>query len=149
MASYTSKNIFMKCQSVVHVILDKIISHLFSQQYTLFFLWEQFYKNIEAQIWSEIFPKTTKNLKYDYGNFPNEGLGAVHYIPYIPGQVHLDLGTKHFKPVPDQGMKNCSQLARGYKTFSPSLFNLWGFKIILRTSTWRDKTSTQFLFSQF
>ena len=30
---------------------------------------EQFYKNIEAQIWSEIFPKTKKNLKYDYGKF--------------------------------------------------------------------------------
>ena len=42
---------------------------------TLFFFIRTIYKNIEAQIWSEIFPKTMKNLKYDYGNFPNESLG--------------------------------------------------------------------------
>ena len=31
-----------------------------------------FYKNIEAQIWSEIIQKNKKNLKYDYENLPNE-----------------------------------------------------------------------------
>ena len=44
--------------------------------------------------------------------------------------MHLEWGTKHFNRVPDRG-----------KTFSSSLFSLWGFKMILWTSTWRDKTS--------
>ena len=33
-----------------------------------------FYKNIEAKIWSEIFPNTMNSLKFDYGNYPNESL---------------------------------------------------------------------------
>ena len=40
----------------------------------LFFI-RAIHKNIEAQIWSEILPKSMKNLKYTYGNLPNESLG--------------------------------------------------------------------------
>ena len=43
---------------------------------------KQFYKNIEAQIWSEFFRKTMKNLKYEYGNFPNESLGQEKYFKH-------------------------------------------------------------------
>ena len=44
-----------------------------------------FYKHIEAQIWSEIFTKTIKNLKYDYGNFSNESLGQVKLFKHVSG----------------------------------------------------------------
>ena len=37
------------------------------------------------QIWSEIFPKTTKNLKYNYGNFPNESLGQEKHFKHVFG----------------------------------------------------------------
>lgn len=36
--------------------------------YTLLFLYETFYMDIEAQIWSEKLPKTAK--KFENGNFP-------------------------------------------------------------------------------
>ena len=43
------------------------------------------YKNIEAQIWSENFPKTMKNLKYEYGNLPNESLGQEKHFKHVFG----------------------------------------------------------------
>ena len=52
--------------------------------YTLFFLWEQFYKNIEAeieaQICSEIFPKTTK---FDHENFFDESLDQEKHFKHV------------------------------------------------------------------
>ena len=45
----------------------------------------QFYRNIEDQIWSEIFPKTMKNFKYDYGNFPIESLGQEKHFKHVFG----------------------------------------------------------------
>ena len=40
-------------------------------QYTFFII--SFLKNIEAQIWSEFFPKTMEDSLSGYGSFPNEG----------------------------------------------------------------------------
>ena len=55
------------------------------EKYTLFFLKELFYKNIEAQILSQNFSKTKKNLKLEYENFPNESLGQVKHFKHVFG----------------------------------------------------------------
>ena len=45
--------------------------------------------NIEAQIRSEIFSKTNKNLKFEYGNFPNESLGQEKHLKHVFGGGNL------------------------------------------------------------
>ena len=55
------------------------------EKYTLFFLKELFYKNFEAQILSQNFSKTKKNLKLEYENFPNESLGQVKHFKHVFG----------------------------------------------------------------
>ena len=48
-----------------------------------FFLKETFYKNIEAQIWCIIFPKTTKNSKFERGNFANESSDKEKHFKHV------------------------------------------------------------------
>ena len=36
-------------------------------------------------MWSEIFPKTMRNLKYERGNFPNESLGPGKHFKHVFG----------------------------------------------------------------
>ena len=42
-----------------------------------FRLEQQFYKNIEARIWSEIFPKTRKNSEFEHAKFSNQKLRPI------------------------------------------------------------------------
>ena len=40
---------------------------------------------MEIQIWSENFPKTNKNFKFEYGNFPNESLDQEQHFKHVFG----------------------------------------------------------------
>ena len=40
---------------------------------------------IEAQILSEVFPKTMKNSNVGHGNFPNESLDQDKYFKHVFG----------------------------------------------------------------
>ena len=44
---------------------------------------------MEIQICSEIFPKTMKNFKFEYGNFPNERLGQDRHLKHVLGGVRI------------------------------------------------------------
>ena len=51
--------------------------------YTISFYNKTFYKNIEAQIWCIIFPKTTKNSKFERGNLPNESSDQEKHFKHV------------------------------------------------------------------
>ena len=74
--------------------------HTHRMSFTLFFI-KQFYKNIEAPIWREIFPKTTKNSKFERGNLPNESLDQKKNIL----RVYLGSGS-------GENLKKCGEILR-------------------------------------
>ena len=55
-------------------------------QHTLFSFYKNNFVRISGlKIWSENFSKTIRNLKFEYGNFPNGSLDQVKHFKYVFG----------------------------------------------------------------